>query len=488
MASLKQRYNKWEARVRIPTALRGRYEGRELIYRTLAATSRRAAKAEAAAWEAGLRAEWSLQQDGTSEALSALKEAYSRNFAPAVAGEYGEMEHPIDESYDAHTAAIDFELERMSDKAEGRDLTEGELGKVWALQDAIKLRMGRKLKPRRHLEPSFRELADEYLKLWRVAPGRKVTNTEQQKVATFDLFARYWGERPLRDIGRADASAFIDVLRQLDPNWARTGSKTKRAQSMSWGAMVREYGGRDKGLSDATVNRHAATLSALWKWAEEREQCEGRNPFDGHRRRLSPGRNKYGYVAWEADELKRLISPPPKREDLTEVILVAMFSGMRLNEIASLTFGQVKRRGAIPYIDIVDAKTPAGVRMVPLHPSLSWLAERAKNAPPEARVWPRFLSEGPGGKPGGDAGKLFTTHKQALGFTDRRKVFHSFRKNVVGQLERARVPENEVAQLVGHEKKGITFSIYGTDQHLETLAAAVALIDYPGVPLPQPAA
>lgn len=488
MASLKQRFHKWEARVRVPKQLRGRHGGAELLYRTLKATNRRAAKVEAAAWEACLRAEWLQETEGEPQALSVVREAYERYFPQAMAGAFGEMVDPFDESHDNFTAAIEFELGRMADQAVGREPTDEEQGKIWALNDAIARRMGRKLEVRRVLDQSFSELTDEYLKWWRVAPGRKVTNTEQQKQATFDLFARYWGERPIRDVGRADASAFFDALRQLDPNWARTGSKAKRVQQLSWSALIREYGGRDSGLSDATVNRHAATLLALWKWAEGREHCEGRNPFDGHRRKLSPGRNKQGYVAWDADELTRLFSPPPRRDDLTEVALVAMFTGMRLNEIASLTFGQVKQGGAVPYIDIVEAKTPAGIRMVPLHARLAWLGARAKNAAPEARVWPKFLCEGPGGKPGGDAGKLFTAHKQALGFTDRRKVFHSFRKNVVGQLERARVPQNEVAQLVGHEKQGTTFSTYGADQLLDMLAGVVAQIDYPGVLLPQPVA
>lgn len=110
MASLRQRYNKWEARVRVPRALKQRYGGMEILHRTLAATSRRGAQAEAAVWEAGLKAEWLQQVDGAPEALSALREVYNRNFGPAVAGVYGEMEDPFDESYDNHTAAIEFEL------------------------------------------------------------------------------------------------------------------------------------------------------------------------------------------------------------------------------------------------------------------------------------------------------------------------------------------------------------------------------------------
>lgn len=483
MASLKQRHNKWEARVRVPKPLRDAYGGKELLYRTLAATDRRAAKAEAGAWEIGLRAEWELRLHGTTHTAAELRATYEGLKALAGAGEYGEVLGPDGE--DAVAVGIDLELERMADQIGNRDLSRAEAAKVWALNDAQRERRGLRAQPRRELELMFRELADEHLRLWRIAPGRKETNTEQQKAATFDLFARYWGDKPIRGVGRPDASAFVDALRQLDPNWARTGSKTKRAQLLSWPALMREFGGRESGLSDATVNRHMATLAALWSWAEERGHCDGRNPFQGHRRKLTNGRNKQSYVAWSEDELRQLFNPLPKRADLTEVMLVALYTGMRLNEIAALTCDRIKEEDGVPFIDVDDAKTLAGIRKVPIHPRLSWLVARARGGEGAARMWPKFVPEGPGGKPGGDAGKLFTAHKQKLGFTDRAKVFHSFRKNVVGQLERARVPQNEVAQLVGHEKQGLTFGVYGQQMSLGRLAEIVALIKYPSANLPE---
>lgn len=469
--------------MRVPKPLRDAYGGKELVYRTLAATDRKAAKAEAGAWEAGLRADWELRLNGTSHTAAELRATYENLKALAEAGRYGEVVGPDGE--DAVAVGIDLELDRMAEEIGGRELAPREAAKVWALNDVGRERRGLRVQPRRELELTFRELADEHLRLWRIAPGRKETNTEQQKAATFDLFARYWGDKPIRGVGRPDASAFVDALRQLDPNWARTGSKAKRAQLLSWPALMREYGGRESGLSDATVNRHMATLAALWSWAEERGHCEGRNPFQGHRRKLTNGRNKQGYVAWSEDELRQLFNPEPKRADLTEVMLVALYTGMRLNEIAALTCDRIKEEDGVPFIDVDDAKTPAGIRKVPIHPRLGWLIARAKSGEGATRVWPRFVSEGPGGKPGGDAGKLFTTHKQRLGFTDRSKVFHSFRKNVVGQLERARVPQNEVAQLVGHEKQGLTFGVYGQQMSLERLAEIVALIEYPSAGLPE---
>lgn len=485
MASIRQHRLRWKATVRVPKALEVHHGGRKFLYRSLQTSDRKAAQLEADAWEVALRLEWAEMQGSAVPDRAALRELYGSWLQRAEGGEF--VVH-VDGEDDPIAAGIGHEIERMADTIGERELSDTEATRLAALQDAILRRAGRKAKQRPELEATFRELADEHLRLWRLKPGLKETHTEQQKVATFDLFASYFGANPLRKVRRADGSAFADALRQLDPNWARSGKAKGDSGILPWQKLQQEFGGRERGLSDATVNRHMATLSALWKWGEEREYCEGRNPFDGHRRSLTNGKNKRGYVAWKADELATLFSPPPKRNDLTEIMLVAMFTGMRLNEIASLTFGQIRTEHGVPLIDVTEAKTPAGERRVPLHARLLWLVERTKDAEPSARVWPKFVAEGPGARPGRDAGKEFSRFKAGRGFTDRLQAFHSFRKNVVGQLERAGVPENEVAMLVGHEKPGFTFKSYGSQTLLERLAEIVALIDYPDVPLPTPMA
>ena len=484
MAYIKARHNKLQASIRVPKVMEEREGGRKHLYRTLEATDKRAAKVEAMAWEAGVRAEWETLRGNNGSSRASLRHLYETFLDRARRGEFRLSGDP--QAFNEITAGIEYELERMADDIGQRELTKEEQAKVWAFNDAVREQQGQRVKPRNELESSFRDLADEYIALWRTQAGLKQTNTEQQKLATFDLFAAFFGAKPIRAVGRADGANFVDALRQLDPNWARTGKPRAKRLGMNWAEIQRRFGGRAKGLSDATTNRHMATLSAFWKWAEEREYCEGRNPFDGHRKNLKEGRNKRGYVAWELSELQTLLSPPPKRADLAEVMLVALFTGMRLNEIVSLTNMQIGEADGVPYLDITDAKTTAGIRKVPLHPRLLWLQKRAEAGEPSARVWSRFSDEGPGRQPSGDAGKEFGRFKRMRGFEGRQKAFHSFRKNVVGQLQAAGVPQHEVAELVGHETQGMTFGTYGKGQGLKRMAEIVRLIDYPGVSLPTP--
>lgn len=483
MASIRQRHNKFEARVRVPKALVESYGGKELLYKTLEASDRRAAKVEAAAWEALLKTEWQVRLSGTQPPTSA-RHLYEAIRAQARQGAYGTADLP--DADDELEGGLLIALERMEDEIGRREFTPAEQAKVWALNDARMELRGDRPSRRVELEPSFSEVAEEHLRLWRAQAGLKETNTENQKRATINLFGLYFGNRPIRQVSKREASNFVDALRELDPNWARTGKARGEAAPASWSALQEKFGGRTKGLSDNTVNRHVATLSALWNWAEEREYCEGRNPFTGHRRKVQEGRNKHGYLPWSASDLNRLFSPPPKRSDLTEIMLVGLFTGMRLGEIASLTNDQIVEREGVVLIDIRDAKTRAGIRLVPLHPRLQWLADRASKGGAGVRIWSRLRNEGPGGKPSGDIGKEFSRFKASRGFEGERKVFHSFRKNVVGQLERAGIPQNEVAQIVGHEKQGLTFSVYGTKADYARLAEIVCLIDYPDVSLPEP--
>ena len=56
-------------------------------------------------------------------------------------------------------------------------------------------------------------------------------------------------------------------------------------------------------------------------------------------------------------------------------------------------------------------------------------------------------------------GKKFGRLKAKLGF-GKGKVFHSIRNTVITKLEQADVSESVTADIVGHEKKTITYGLY----------------------------
>ena len=108
MATLKQRHHKFEARVRIPAAMQDRYEGRSHLYRTLAASDRRAAKLEADAWELSLRADWATRRGGSSASLRQVYDTFRQ-----IAESEELTVHGDPHSFDEVTAGLELELERM---------------------------------------------------------------------------------------------------------------------------------------------------------------------------------------------------------------------------------------------------------------------------------------------------------------------------------------------------------------------------------------
>lgn len=477
MATIQQRHNKWRAKVRIPKALQAGHDGREFALRTLDATDRRGAQIEAAAWEAALRMGWAERQ-GELVSSQALRELYEVTRREAVGGEFVLQ---IGTDADPVLEGIDHEIEKIAE-AVGQEAEPSvqQQARLAGLQDAYRERTGGRVSPRTEYEPSFTELSESYMAWWRGKAGLKPSNTAQQKEATFGLFAGYCRDVPIREITRPSVAKFHDALRALDPHWA----KSPEARELSWDDLRASYGRHPTGLSTTTLNRHTATLKALWEWAADRGHCEGRNPFLGFSQRLRQGVNVQGYLPWTPDELSRLLSPPPKRKELHELVLVALHTGMRINEIASLRWADVHEEEGIAFFEIADAKTPAGNRQVPVHPAMQFILERREGAKPGDRLWPSFNPEGPGKKPGQDAAREFSRFKASRGFTARQKTFHSFRKNVTRQMERASVPENEWAQVLGHEK-GFTYGRYNPDGiTLQRKAELIALIEYPGLELP----
>lgn len=301
---------------------------------------------------------------------------------------------------------------------------------------------------------AFDDLVAQYMTQWLATRGSsKKTNTEPQKRAVYALFCGFWENMPIRDVTGPDAARFHDALKLFLPDWARSPA----SRNLPWHELLERFGGHPTGLAAQTMNRHIRNLQSLWDFAKKRGYCEGDNPFIGFSRKTKIGLNVSTYLPWEDSELDQIYRCPPRRQDLREVILVAMFSGMRLDEIASMTWAQVKTQGGIYFFDVIDPKTVAGLRHVPIHSKLAWLIKRIGK--PADRIWPRFNNEGTSKKAGADASKLFSDYKIKLGFTNRQKTFHSFRKNVTRIMEHAAVPENAWAQVVGHEA-GFTYGTY----------------------------
>ena len=112
------------------------------------------------------------------------------------------------------------------------------------------------------------------------------------------------------------------------------------------------------------------------KWMRQRGLV-AYNPWAGHRisRKNNPGRAPTKR-AFSPDELVKLlrgnaaVANWPTKAFLPDLMVLGMYTGVRIEEVCSLTGGNVELDSGSAMLDIVDSKTQAGIRKVAVvHPA-----------------------------------------------------------------------------------------------------------------------
>ncbi len=161
-------------------------------------------------------------------------------------------------------------------------------------------------------------------------------------------------------------------------------------------------------------------------------------------------------------------------QTLADLILIAMHTGARIEEICSLLCKDVDMKQES--ITIIDAKTEAGERTIPIHPYIKDRIEKLIENSTDDYLLPE-LSKNKYGDRSNAIGKRFGRLKTKHKFSSRY-VFHSIRKTFTTLLENAGVGENVAADIVGHEKPRITYGLYSGGASLEVMREAIKKISY----------
>lgn len=393
-------------------------------------------------------------------------------------GEFSYTEDPTD-------LGISLSIDAIADEAEAKNIhplnLPGDLqAPLDALQDAQAIRNGDQPSSKIKYKASPKQMTKDYMRYWNsLRQGRPVNNRPSQIEATLKLLHSYLKAKPLSALDFKTASDFLENLQKLDPNYARSAA----SRELSFDALCKRFHGTDKFLSAGTMNRHLKDLKQFIKWAVREGHFTGENPFERDQYKGLVER----YVPWTIPELNTLFEPGPPRLDLREVMLVALYTGMRCSEIAILGYEDIKLEGTVWCFDIKDAKTRAGVRKVPIHKALNWLAARKRRLDKsEGRIWERLNEEGPSKSPGADASKMFSAYKISKGFKQREKCFHSFRKNITTVAQQKGIPETSWSPIIGHTNPNMTYGVYSAGLTLEANKDAVDLIEYEGLQVQHP--
>jgi integrase len=224
-------------------------------------------------------------------------------------------------------------------------------------------------------------------------------------------------------------------------------------------------------LSSATIQRLMSDCRTYWAYlATIQVVPDESTPFNGLGLKV-----KYAsWLPYSPAEALRLLKGAEGDEKLANLIRLSMYSGARREELCALRVEHITAKA--DRFNIIDAKTEAGIRTVPVHSKLSKTVKRLAKASKDGYLLSGLKANANGDR--GDAiGKRFTRLKQSLGF-DERHSFHSWRGTVITLLERAGVPEGTVQDIVGHERSTLTGSTYSGKSTFEMRKAALAKLRY----------
>lgn len=279
--------------------------------------------------------------------------------------------------------------------------------------------------------------------------------------------------------------------------------KNPATRELSLGDAIAAVG-VDK-IATPTINKYLQTYISLFSFAK-RHHYVSTNFFDGTFIARRKGSKKSLRDPFSADQLRRIVTEAAfQREGLVRHdwqkwgILIAAYSGARLNEIAQLQVADVRQIEGILCFDVTDVgddddgeamtkqlKTEAAKRVVPVHPELIALGlldyVDGLKSNGTSRLFPTFrqdVNNGWGRQLGRWANDTFLVK---LGYKTKRVVFHSFRHTLITRLSQSGVQEPIVKALVGHEQQGVTQTSYlGEGYRPSQLYDAICLMEPKGL-------
>ena len=233
--------------------------------------------------------------------------------------------------------------------------------------------------------------------------------------------------------------------------------------------------GAERNLSLGTRSRMISAARVYWDYLEKNKGLTIPSPLH---KVLPPKPKKKTKAMIEAQRKAFRVSDYHKLlascadDTLKDLITLAAYTGCRIEELCILKLENVSD----DKVEIVDAKSEAGWRTIPIHHHIAQTVARLVATSTDGYLL-SGLTFNKYGNRSNAIGKSFGRLKKQLGFSESY-VFHSFRKGFATQLENANIPVNVSARLMGHEVQGQTFGNYSDGLALKGLKEAISHVDW----------
>lgn len=322
--------------------------------------------------------------------------------------------------------------------------------------------------------------------------AQKAAQEKKRKAKPFaDVVKLYKKEKALDNTARTIAAkerAFADFEKRI-------GSRPIDAYLID-DAVAYKNALIDEGGSASRINAKLSFLRDLFAYALANGLRAEANPFESVKvsSKSKLEQQKRSYKPFSAEDIMTIFDPTafPTRMDKPGyrwLPFLALYSGARLEELASLSLSQIQREGDVWFFDIQKAKNANSQRRIPLHrvvvesgflTYVEGLRERGAT-----QIFPE-LKPGANGY-GKNVTRRFADYLDERKITDDRKVFHSFRHTFIGRMTELNVHPAMLMALVGHyDQTKVDFSSphFANYQHAKPLAELKATLDRFDLDLP----
>jgi integrase len=161
--------------------------------------------------------------------------------------------------------------------------------------------------------------------------------------------------------------------------WAGNGISVEETDRKRAGGYLSHLASA-RSLAPKTVAHYRSSLSTLWVWLEEKGITGLNNPWANHKSLRAAVRTKR--VALIDTQLTSLLSgsydTQRYRRVLADLLRLALVTGCRLEELCGLRKTDVVKRKDGYWLVIVQGKTAAAEREVPVHPAVNHIVERRR--------------------------------------------------------------------------------------------------------------
>ncbi|MDE1152682.1 MAG: site-specific integrase [Micavibrio sp.] len=315
--------------------------------------------------------------------------------------------------------------------------------------------------------------------------------TLKDRVAQLTLLCELLDENI--DIANLDSSKAAEVKKTLQalPKNRNKNPKT-RGKPVSEMLKVEDV----ERMDTKTVNEYLTVYQSFFGWAERQGHVQ-KNFFNGLQIKLGK-RKANARVPFSRDQIKTILDALPEHTPEKSGksfrywgVMLAIYTGARLNEIAQLALDDIQQENSIWYLNITDEgeddnkrlKNDNSKRRVPVHAALIACGfidhMQALKTAGHSRLFPDLEHQQGHGYGRGLTRWVNTKLLVDLDIKDDGLSFHSFRHSFITGLRHAGVELPTVQELVGHSKEVVTETVYNATAYpLPLLKTAIDKLAY----------